>query len=148
MINIFTIVLIIFLQTAFLFNPYDFELSCPLDDCSHVTQWSHEEHVAIDFKGDVGDPVYAAGRGLIYRAGWNCSTNPCALAVTMLHGDGTLATNYWHLNDVFVENGDRVDRGDTIGTVGITGHTSGPHLHFSVQVNREHVDPELFLDLG
>lgn len=147
MVKIFTIVLTLLLQTVFVFNPYDFELACPLDSCARVTQWAHEEHMAVDLGGDIGDPIYAAGRGEIYKAGWDCRTDPCALRVTMLHGYGRLATNYWHMDEVFVEPGDMVDVGDQIGTVGMTGLTSGPHLHFSVQVDREHVDPELFLDL-
>lgn len=141
------IIVTIFLQSIWIFDPYKFDLDCPLNDCSTVNQWFSKEHHAIDFDGEIGDPVYAAGRGIIYRAGWNCYTDPCALAITMLHGDGRLATNYWHLNEVLVEAGDRVDKGDLIGTVGITGISSGPHLHLSIQVNREFVDPVLFLDL-
>ena len=121
------------------------DLKCPLDSCAHVTQWAHSGHTALDFGGAVGDPVYAAADGAIYFAGEHCGTNPCANAITMLHRDGRLATNYWHLDEVLVEKGDYVRQGDVIGTIGMTGITTGPHLHFSVQIDREHIDPSLFL---
>lgn len=123
-------------------------MSCPLPSCE-VREWRtfSEEHHAIDLDAAVGTPVYAADNGTVYRAGWNFSTEPPALAVTILHTeDGSIATNYWHLDEVYVEKGDRVAKGQIIGRVGMTGTTSWPHLHFSVQVDRVHVDPEIFID--
>lgn len=139
---LFTVLLAL---SSLITSPYNFDLDCPLDSCALVTQESHEGHVAVDFGGMIGDPVYAAGDGLVYFAGEHCGTDPCANAITILHSYGRLATNYWHLDEVFVEKGDTVAQGDEIGTVGLTGITSGPHLHFSVQVDRVHVDPDIFL---
>ncbi len=136
--------LLLFFST-FTFNPHEFELACPLDSCTVITQSFDKQHHALDFAASLNDSVYAAGSGIVYFAGESCHTHPCAHAVTILHGDGTLATNYWHLDKVLVKKGDIVEQGDTIGTVGLTGITSGPHLHFSVQVDRVHVNPNRWL---
>ena len=145
---LFPIVLLLQTVIGFTQSPYAGELACPLDSCAYITQGFTENHHADDFAMPIGSPIYAAADGVIYRAGINCSTNPCANAVTMLHDDGWLATNYWHLDEVYVHAGDRVSQGDVIGTVGMTGITTGPHLHFSVQVYRVFVNPLDYLDRG
>ena len=54
---------------------------------------------------------------------------------------------YHHLNDYAVELGDHVEAGTIVGRVGMTGATSGPHLHFSVRVNGTYVNPRPYLGL-
>lgn len=120
-------------------------LACPVGDCSYITQGFSEEHHAIDYAYPLGTPVLAAADGVVYRAGENCMTDPCANAITLLHEGGLLATNYWHLRDVNVVVGQSVMQGDVIGTVGLTGITTGPHLHFSVQDHRIFVMPTRYM---
>ena len=95
-------------------------------------------HTGIDYSAPVGTPIGAAGAGDVTYAG------PLAggwgKVVTIGHGTG-VRTMYAHLSAVRVEVGQRVEAGETIGLVGSTGNSSGPHLHFEVRVRSAAVDP-------
>ncbi len=65
-------------------------------------------------------------------------------AVIISHGSG-ITTLYAHQSEIAVSNGDRVERGDVIGSVGSTGNSTGPHLHFEVRVNGDAVNPRRYL---
>jgi len=60
------------------------------------------------------------------------------------HGNG-IETWYAHLTRALVKKGDQVRREDTIGTLGSTGRSTGPHLHYEVHVNKKTVNPEKYL---
>ena len=62
----------------------------------------------------------------------------------MDHGEG-ISTWYAHCGTFAVKTGDKVKAGDTLGTVGMTGRTTGPHLHFEVRINAAAINPELAL---
>jgi murein DD-endopeptidase MepM/ murein hydrolase activator NlpD len=66
------------------------------------------------------------------------------LLVELDHGDGLL-TRYAHCSRVLVKVGDQVDRGDRIATVGRSGLTTGPHLHYEIIYKGQPVDPLLFI---
>jgi len=100
---------------------------------------------AIDFALPVGTDVHAARGGTVmdveryfHRAGNNPERDgPRANYVRILHDDGSMAV-YAHLdyNAVLVRPGERVEAGQIIGRSGNTGFSTGPHLHFAVQINR------------
>lgn len=135
-------------------RPLDVDYGLPLPDASlEVDQgyggsFSHadpQNYYAVDFAAAIGTPVLAAREGIVMQvegdfdaAGLNLETyGGRANFVRILHADGTMAL-YAHLKPegVLVRVGQRVRQGQEIGLSGNTGFTTGPHLHFAVQVNR------------
>lgn len=96
-----------------------------------------EWHTGIDISADVGDPVYAAADGTVESAGWN---GDYGNMVVVRHDFG-LATRYGHLSGFAAKPGDRVKRGQVIGRVGMTGRTTGPHLHYELLDNGQLTNP-------
>ncbi|MBK5937332.1 peptidoglycan DD-metalloendopeptidase family protein [Halorhodospira halophila] len=98
-------------------------------------------HNGLDMAAPTGTPIEAAEAGRVVQTGdyyFNGKT------VFIDHGAG-LVTMYCHLDEMDVEKGQWVERGEAIGTVGETGRVTGPHLHLSVILNGNTVDPNLFL---
>ena len=104
-------------------------------------------HWGLDIAGPAGTPIYAAEGGVIesvnypfpnqtYGGLYSGSNN----YVVIRHSNG-ISTAYLHMKSINVSVGQRVSRGQTIGTMGSTGYSTGPHLHFEVRVNGRKVDP-------
>jgi hypothetical protein len=100
-------------------------------------------HSGIDFAAPVGAPVLAANRGRVALVGEYFF--PGRLVV-LDHGLG-LYTVYFHLETIAVAEGQIVGRGEALGTVGMTGRVTGPHLHFAAQVGAARIDPAVLLGL-
>ncbi|AUX68484.1 peptidase M23 [Porphyrobacter sp. HT-58-2] len=99
-------------------------------------------HSGIDFKGAVGSPIFAAADGRVTFAGWKAGYGK---AIEISHGNGML-TRYAHLSAIRVKVGQPVAAGATIGGLGNTGRSTGPHLHFEVRINDRAVNPRPFLE--
>lgn len=99
-------------------------------------------HKGIDIAGRVGEPILAPAKGTVRFAG----TRPGGYGRTVEidHGYGYV-TRFAHCSRILVRNGQQVDRGEVIAEVGATGLTSGPHLHYEVEVNGSQVDPLNFI---
>lgn len=99
-------------------------------------------HAGIDFRGPVGSPIFAAADGRVTFAGVKAGYGK---AIEITHGNGML-TRYAHLSRIDVKVGQGVGAGSTIGGLGSTGRSTGPHLHFEVRINDRAVNPRPFLE--
>ncbi len=120
----------------------------------------HNEHLGLDIGAHPATRVYAAAEGEVIWADYgllynspNYIEDPYGIAVVIRHDFGfngqRLYTIYAHLSEAKVKIGDRVERGDVIGLSGMTGLTTGPHLHFEVRLGGNTIyftrNPELWI---
>jgi murein DD-endopeptidase MepM/ murein hydrolase activator NlpD len=101
-------------------------------------------HSGVDFKGEPGDPVRATAAGRVTTASFQ---GGYGLMVELDHGNG-LTTRYGHLSAIGVTEGQWIQIGETLGRIGTTGRSTGPHLHYEVRVAGEAVDPQRYLRPG
>jgi murein DD-endopeptidase MepM/ murein hydrolase activator NlpD len=87
-------------------------------------------HFGIDVAGQLGNPIFTADSGVVTYAGWN--DYGYGEMIVIDHGSGW-QTLYAHLSQVNVTCGQEVNQGDTIGLMGSTGQSTGPHLHFEMR---------------
>ncbi|HLA20377.1 MAG TPA: M23 family metallopeptidase [Pseudolabrys sp.] len=101
-------------------------------------------HTGIDLRGDKGDPVRVTANGKVTIASWQGGYGNM---VEVEHGNG-LSTRYGHMSEIDVRVGQTVRIGQTLGKIGSTGRSTGPHLHYETRVDGEAVDPQKFLRAG
>lgn len=104
-------------------------------------------HGGVDLAVAEGTPVYAADNGKVIVADASGNGGGYGHYIILDHGNG-MKTLYGHNSDLLVSVGDVVAQGDKIALSGNTGNSTGPHLHFEVQVNDEKVDPQMYLALA
>ncbi len=98
-------------------------------------------HAGLDFAAPQGTPIYATADGVVKLAG--NTGNGYGNYVVINHGYG-YETLYGHQYRIKVKPGERVKRGEQIGWVGSTGKSTGPHVHYEVHKNGQHIDPIYF----
>ncbi|MFE3320398.1 M23 family metallopeptidase [Nocardia sp. NPDC059195] len=98
-------------------------------------------HRGIDIAGPLGSPIYAVADGTVVEAG---PAQGFGLWVRIRHDDGTISI-YGHMYDFVVSQGERVPAGMQIARIGNRGDSTGPHLHFEIVQNGQHVDPQAWL---
>jgi len=106
-----------------------------------MTNGYHRGHWAADLANRTGTPIYGIDSGTVTLAGW---WSWAGNAVFIDHGNGYVSL-YAHMNSIAVSQGQQVQRGQIIGTIGCTrgrgGRCTGPHLHLEVMFNGQHVNP-------
>ncbi len=100
-------------------------------------------HSGVDIASSYGQPVIAPADGVVEFADF---MGGYGRMIVLDHGH-SITTRYGHLSGVAVMAGQNVHRGDTIGYVGLTGRSTGPHLHYEVRINDTPVNPHKYLRL-
>ena len=98
-------------------------------------------HQGLDIAAPLGTPVRATGSGVVAFIGYDAGYGNL---VSIDHGYGIL-TRYGHNTEIFVVMGQKIKRGDVIATVGDTGRSTGPHVHYEVHLNHIPINPEHYI---
>ena len=91
--------------------------------------------------GNFNLPTYAAESGTVIKAGYDISAGNW---IVIDHGNG-LISKYMHHKEIYVKEGQHVEKGQQIGLTGSTGYSTGNHLHFQVEENGSAIDPSIYL---
>ena len=94
-------------------------------------------HEGLDFMATLGAEVLAAADGTVVIATYSASAGN----YVMINHGGGVYTVYMHMSSIAVSVGQEVSRGETVGAVGSTGYSTGPHLHFGLRINGTYVNP-------
>ncbi|BDA68239.1 Peptidase M23B [Calothrix sp. PCC 7716] len=121
--------------------PSDAPISSPFGYRTHPVLGYRRLHTGIDFAGAYGSPIRAADNGTVIFAGWYGGYGN---AVIISHGKG-ITTLYGHSSQLYVSEGQTVQRGQHIAATGSTGLSTGPHLHFEVRRDGTPTDPAPYL---
>lgn len=101
-------------------------------------------HKGVDIANELGAPILSAADGVVTFSGNRAGFGRL---VEINHGSGYV-TRYAHAQALEVSTSDRVARGEAIATVGRSGRATGPHLHFEVLFNGQHIDPKTLLEIA
>lgn len=104
---------------------------------NRITQYFSWRHAGLDIANKTGTPLFAADAGTVEYAGWG---NGYGNHIKIDHGGGK-KTLYAHMSRFYVSKGDTVTKGESIGEMGSTGWSTGPHIHFEVIINGVKYNP-------
>jgi murein DD-endopeptidase MepM/ murein hydrolase activator NlpD len=121
--------------------PSDAPTSSPFGWRIHPILGYRRFHAGLDFAADYGSTIRAADSGTVIFAGWYGGYGK---AVIISHSKG-ITTLYGHTSELYVSEGQTVQKGQAIAAVGSTGLSTGPHLHFEVRRNGTPIDPANYL---
>lgn len=100
-------------------------------------------HKGLDIAENFGEEIVASFDGEVVFAGYNDGGYG---NLVILQHSGDMETYYAHMNEIYVSAGEYVKEGDTIGVVGSTGYSTGPHLHFELRVDNKPINPLNYID--
>jgi len=109
----------------------------PLAGAGKLSQGFHAGHPGVDLYAPMGTPIKAATNGVVSQAGWYYGYGN----YTCIVRDSNFRSCYGHQSYIFVHPGYKVKAGQTIGLVGSTGDSTGPHLHFEIYKYGHAIDP-------
>lgn len=127
-------------RRAFLASPMEFSrITSGFAMRFHPILNTWRQHNGVDYGAPTGTAVRSVGDGTVESAGWQ---NGFGNVVQVRHG-GDRSTVYAHLSRIDVKKGQRIEQGQKLGAVGMTGWATGPHLHFEFRVGGRHMDPRV-----
>ncbi len=103
----------------------------------HPITGEHKVHTGVDFAASSGNPFFASKDGVVTTA----SYHPAYGNMVIIDHGGGISTLYAHASELKVSVGQHVKQGQVVSLVGSTGYSTGPHAHFEVRVNGQHVNP-------
>jgi len=124
--------------------PVDNKIVGPFGQRSIINRQERSPHTGVDIRGKTGSPVRATNAGTVVLAADHFFTGK---SVFVDHGS-CIFSMYFHLDQIRVEEGEQIEKGRILGSVGATGRATGPHLHWGVRVNGARVDPLTLIELG
>ena len=119
-------------------------VSSPFGFRRHPLHGDVRFHFGTDIAVDTGTPISAFAAGEVREAG---KSESFGLYIVIDHGDGVI-TRYAHLSAIYVQAGERVVLGQTIGRTGSTGNSTGPHLHFELQIGGLYKNPAFYVSFA
>jgi len=120
-------------------------LTAPFGPRVNPITHQHEIHTGVDIADPVGTPIHAAAAGVVVFAGWQTGYGMVVILYHGKVGGHTYYTLYAHQSKFAVQLHQDVQQGQVIGYVGLTGWTTGPHLHFEIRVDGQPVNPVPYL---
>ncbi|MCE4537571.1 M23 family metallopeptidase [Pelomonas sp. P7] len=127
-------------RRAFLASPMEFSrITSGFAMRFHPILNTWRQHNGVDYGAPTGTAVRSVGDGVVEVAGWQ---NGFGNVVQVRHS-GDRSTVYAHLSKIDVKKGQRIEQGQRVGAVGMTGWATGPHLHFEFRVGGRHMDPRV-----
>ncbi len=122
-------------------TPVTGHYTCFFGDRVHPFERRLKFHNGVDIMARYGTPITAAREGMVIQAGWR---DGYGKTVMVQHPDG-YCTLYGHCSEIKVKVGEWVTREDVIASIGSTGWSTGPHLHFTLMRHGEYVNPLCFI---
>ena len=123
-------------------KPIPGEVIGPFGRRSVINGQPRSPHTGVDLRGKKGTPIKAINDGRVVLTSDHFFSG---LSVVIDHGGG-IQSMYFHMDKIQVQQGEMVEKGTVIGSVGSTGRVTGPHLHWGVRVNGSRIDPAQLVD--
>ncbi|MDO4438735.1 MAG: peptidoglycan DD-metalloendopeptidase family protein [Eubacteriales bacterium] len=117
--------------------PSSSRITSKFGDRESPTEGASSNHKGVDIGAPKGSPIIAAAAGDVVIATYSASAGN----YVMINHGGGVYTVYMHMNSISCKVGDSIEKGGSVGTVGSTGYSTGPHLHFGIRNNGTYIDP-------
>lgn len=126
-----------YMISAALWTPVPGQLTSLFGYRYHPISFESDFHTGVDIAAPSGTAIHAALPGVVEETGWS---NSYGNYIKLRHSP-ELVTTYSHCLEILAQEGERLSRGDRIAFVGSTGISTGPHLHFEIQLKEKRADP-------